>query len=814
MPTSAYSFSGIGFSLSFPDEIKNTIHELVRDFQQVDGSTFPISLKIEKDGRGIGYLIGSGTGGHVYEAQADGLAEMLYPLIQDKIIKAVKPGISFRAAALSSNGKIVLFPGVSSVGKSMLASFLVSRDFKFLADELVYQETGSAYHYLCGPLNIRRDDCTTVSNLLGDRIAARFGGDKTCYTLLEHSEIDQNNGDGVPSLVVFPRFVQGAHLKIEALSPGRGARELATCLYYSSGLGFHRSAALARSLPILMLTYSSLDQLEYVDGALSYILEGDISRSVFERLLATFQPITPPVVIQVPQEIATPEVSPPEPAALSIPEATPAGPKKRLTIGMATYDDYDGVYFSVQAVRLFHPEVTEQTEIIVIDNNPEGACAQDLKRLEQNVANYRYIPFKEQTGTAVRDQIFRQANADYVLSMDCHVLIQPGGLQRLLDYLDQQEDCRDLLQGPMLSDDLAEISTHFEEVWGGGMYGRWATDERAADIDAEPFEIPMQGLGLFVCKKEAWVGFNPRFRGFGGEEGYVHEKFRRRGGKVICLPFLRWVHRFARPLGVPYLLNWHDRIFNYLTGLQENGLDSAAAREHFSELLGKEPAADIFRQVEEELKSPFFFFDAIYCITLDFEGSRARSIMESFKALGIEKRVRFFEAIATPENHHIGCALAHRKIICQARQYGFENVLVFEDDAIFLDDTIACLRRNVADLQGVDWNLFYLGGYGDRKSYPTAENCRYLKKPSIITCTHAIAYNRSVFEKLANDIPATPDNTEGWIGKHVAIDQYLLEIDKRFVAEPAVTTQVAMLPHEDEKYRKRFTLGEANNNEE
>ena len=26
---------------------------------------------------------------------------------------------------------------------------------------------------------------------------------------------------------------------------------------------------------------------------------------------------------------------------------------------MATYDDYDGVYFSVQAIRLYHPEVTD-----------------------------------------------------------------------------------------------------------------------------------------------------------------------------------------------------------------------------------------------------------------------------------------------------------------------------------------------------------------------------------------------------------------------------------------------------------------------
>jgi hypothetical protein len=33
----------------------------------------------------------------------------------------------------------------------------------------------------------------------------------------------------------------------------------------------------------------------------------------------------------------------------------PGGPGGALSIGMATYDDYDGVYFSVQAIRLYHP---------------------------------------------------------------------------------------------------------------------------------------------------------------------------------------------------------------------------------------------------------------------------------------------------------------------------------------------------------------------------------------------------------------------------------------------------------------------------
>jgi hypothetical protein len=32
----------------------------------------------------------------------------------------------------------------------------------------------------------------------------------------------------------------------------------------------------------------------------------------------------------------------------------------KFCIGMATYDDFDGVYFSVQAIRCYHPEVAEE----------------------------------------------------------------------------------------------------------------------------------------------------------------------------------------------------------------------------------------------------------------------------------------------------------------------------------------------------------------------------------------------------------------------------------------------------------------------
>ncbi len=161
-------------------------------------------------------------------------------------------------------------------------------------------------------------------------------------------------------------------------------------------------------------------------------------------------------------------------------------------------------------------------------------------------------------------------------------------MARLKAFYRDHPGCTDLLQGPLVYDDLQNISTHFAPEWRAEMWGTWATDPRGHDPEGDPFEIPMQGLGAFSCRKEAWPGFNPRFRGFGGEEGYIHEKFRRAGGRCLCLPWFRWLHRFGRPAGVPYPLTVEDKLRNYLIGHAELGLDLDPVLAHFSEWLPQE----------------------------------------------------------------------------------------------------------------------------------------------------------------------------------------------------------------------------------
>ena len=71
-------------------------------------------------------------------------------------------------------------------------------------------------------------------------------------------------------------------------------------------------------------------------------------------------------------------------------------------------------------------------------------------------------------------------------------------------------------------------------------------------------------------------------KGFGGEEGYIHKKFKLRGDQTICLPFLRWLHRFQRPNGVRYVLTMENKVRNYILGAIENNEPFEPIIDHFT----------------------------------------------------------------------------------------------------------------------------------------------------------------------------------------------------------------------------------------
>lgn len=261
--------------------------------------------------------------------------------------------------------------------------------------------------------------------------------------------------------------------------------------------------------------------------------------------------------------------------------------RPRLCVGMATFRDFHGPYFTIQALRLNDRDLMSQVEFVVVDNDPDNEHGRELKGFVEGWAGVgnagaRYIPMPEMRGTTQpRQRVFDEATADFVLVLDSHVLLERDALGKLFAYLDANPTTDDLLQGPILYDDLATLSTDFVEQWRGEMLGIWNTDPRGVDPASPPFEIWAQGLGLFCARREAWPGFDRRWRGFGGEEGCIHEVFRQRGSRCLCLPFLRWGHRFAKPGVSNYLVPTWQKVRNYVLGFQRVGWDLEPIRAHF-----------------------------------------------------------------------------------------------------------------------------------------------------------------------------------------------------------------------------------------
>ena len=327
--------------------------------------------------------------------------------------------------------------------------------------------------------------------------------------------------------------------------------------------------------------------------------------------------------------------------------------EQTLTIGMAHYNDYHGVYFTIQDIRkelIFNRryDLLQKIQFLVVENTPDSTHAKMVKDLRGKVQNLTVVDYTDRIGTsAARDKIIEEARTNFVLVMDCHVLLCPviEILDKLFSFLECNSKSDDLYTGPLVYDNLAGVSTHFNDTWGDHMWGQWGSawgcvcesdnfagrneDGKVAFFSLEkqekldkcvycsrefpkgidfnghegplgkegyskiglnsserPFPIFAQGLGLFLTRKVSWLKFNEHVRGFGGEECYIHEKYRANGRQAINLPFLKWLHRFGRPEGVEYELTAENKLRNYILEFLELRKDLAPIYKHFVEESG------------------------------------------------------------------------------------------------------------------------------------------------------------------------------------------------------------------------------------
>lgn len=519
----------------------------------------------------------------------------IFAHIVDRVIRGLiaedTTGLALHAALVGNASGCILIAGATGAGKSSVAAWFTANGFDFWTDELVVVAAGTQVPLPLGRALVAKTGSVPLITQMEPFAAAPYV-DMALGRAIRPPQAQSAPSDRI-RLVVLPHYQAGAELSMRVLSNGAAAFSLMAANLNARNFpdgGLATIAATLAEAVCLDVTYGDVSQL---DAGLA-----DIARAA---LLGRFDAGAAQALIRI---AATKSVAPP-PAEKSypVPAATPVGRPRRLTIAMTTYDDFDGVYFSIQSMRLFHGDAIGDAEFLVVDNNPDGIASSALKDMEKAIPNYRYYPYMARRGTIVRDHVFEIATGEFVLCMDCHVMFVPGAMARLMRYFDENPTTRDLLQGPLIYDRLDHVSTHFEPKWSSGMWGQWATDPRGVDPDAPPFDIPMQGVGALACRRDAWPGYNPLFRGFGAEEGYIHEKFRQGGARTLCLPFFRWLHRFYRPRGVSYPNRWEDRVFNYIAGFNELGLPVDDVIDHYRTLLGESVADRIVDDVWRELRA-------------------------------------------------------------------------------------------------------------------------------------------------------------------------------------------------------------------
>jgi len=268
-----------------------------------------------------------------------------------------------------------------------------------------------------------------------------------------------------------------------------------------------------------------------------------------------------------------------------------------LTIGMPAWDNPDEVWFTTQALRMYHQDKSD-TEIVVVDNKGCKKTEEMVKswREHDEDETIRYELYNKINGTGPpRNKVFELARGEFVLVIDSHVLIWPGAIERLKWWLrNNWEDARNLIQGPIVLGALVRSNTHYKDEWRSQMWGIWGDTVDLPKLPEKPFEIEMMGLGLFGCRKDSWLGFAPGIKGFDGVEGVLHHKYRKAGRKVLCLPFLKWVHYFGAKHTYP--LRIEDKVRNFLIGFKEIDMDPKPIYDHF----GASLVAKIAERLQQE----------------------------------------------------------------------------------------------------------------------------------------------------------------------------------------------------------------------
>ena len=222
--------------------------------------------------------------------------------------------------------------------------------------------------------------------------------------------------------------------------------------------------------------------------------------------------------------------------------------RRDLTVAMATYDDLDGVFFTVTSRAGAPPGRGGPPPVPGARQPSRRTGGADDRRLLRHptgrsaTCRSRSSP-APQPATRCSPRRRRTGCSSWTATCSCC----PAPSPRCVPTSTPAPDAADLIQGPLCDGGGAPLRHAFRRRVGW-RHARPLGDDRAPNrrSTVTPSRSRRRASGCSPAGGDRWPGLHPHLRGFGGEERYVHEQIRRAGGRALCLPGLRWAHRFER----------------------------------------------------------------------------------------------------------------------------------------------------------------------------------------------------------------------------------------------------------------------------
>lgn len=203
------------------------------------------------------------------------IGEIIFHLIDNN-----SSDILIHTACISRNGAGILLPGVSGAGKSTLTTWMLTRGYRYLTDEIIALNPDTLEaQALTRPLNLKRTGWdAVVTNELGDvRNAEKLDG--SVSHLVEHRAFNPDYELETVQIkaVVFPRFSASADFSLEPISSAKTAMLMMQTFVNARnhpGHGFPAITSIARAVSGYELRYSKFEQLEVLDTELRNLTNG------------------------------------------------------------------------------------------------------------------------------------------------------------------------------------------------------------------------------------------------------------------------------------------------------------------------------------------------------------------------------------------------------------------------------------------------------------------------------------------------------------------------------------------------------------